>query len=148
MEQTAVRLRELIVFVHSLERTGFDQWHRPIRPGKWSIHEILSHIWLWDTYSLEHMIPFMRDGAILHFPNHTSINGNAERFARTIGKAGMIRHLTETRNELVEVYAAASNKEVRFYVGKTRLDTDTYCRKYILEHDRHHMAQIEAFVSH
>jgi hypothetical protein len=146
VEQTAVQLRELIAFVHSLERATFDQWHRPIQPGKWSVHEIFSHIWLWDTYSLEHMVPFIRDGAILHFTNHTSINGNAERLARTIGKAGMIRNVTETRSKFIEAFTAAYNEETRFYVGKNRLDMDTYCRKYMIEHDRHHVMQIEAFV--
>jgi uncharacterized damage-inducible protein DinB len=146
VEQTAARLRELALFARSLGNVAFDPWHRPIRPGKWSVHEILGHIWLWDTYNLEFMIPFIKEDAELRFANHASINGNAEWFARTIGKADMIRNVTKTREELVQACLAAYDKETRFYVGEKRLGMDDFLQKYIIDHDRHHRKQIEAYI--
>ncbi|WP_227872308.1 DinB family protein [Paenibacillus albus] len=43
----------------------------PISEGKWSIREIVGHLFYWDKLSLETMVPLMVHGATLPpFPNN------------------------------------------------------------------------------
>ncbi|RKN85744.1 DinB family protein [Paenibacillus ginsengarvi] len=147
-EELAAGLRPYGAYIGSIEDTAAGCWHDPIAPGKWTIHEIVSHIWLWDTYSLEHMIPAMSEGAVLTFDNQASVNRNAEFFARRIRRTEMIDHARQTREELIERCAPVYASGVRFFVGPRRVEHDigSYVRTFIAEHDRHHMQQIEAFL--
>ncbi|GAA3410181.1 DinB family protein [Paenibacillus hodogayensis] len=146
MEAALKELRRFTAFVEEAGRRAADSWYNPILPGKWSIHEIVGHIWLWDTYALEQMIPEMTQGAVLQMANRQSINRNAELFSLRIQKAEMIDHFAATRNELAEACSFVHESGISFFIGARRLQMESYIREYVVEHDRHHEAQIEAFL--
>jgi hypothetical protein len=119
IENMAIQeLKEFILFIERLNRESEVDWSIPIKPGKWCINEIISHIWLWDKYSLDLMLPLMREGASLRFIDQGAINSNAESFSRTLKNSNELIHIfNETRNELITNSAAIDNK-IQFYVGK------------------------------
>ncbi|MDY0396186.1 DinB family protein [Virgibacillus halophilus] len=76
----------------------------PIRTGKWSIREIIGHMYYWDKYNVEKMIPEMRNHAILPaFPDHDSHNAEAIRYIDTFDSLERIIDVfIHTRKALVQ----------------------------------------------
>jgi hypothetical protein len=140
-------LKDLIFFIERLSRESNVDWSVPINPRKWCINEIISHIWLWDKYSLDLMLPLMREGATLRFIDQGAINSNAESFSRTLKNSNELIHIfNKTRNKLINNSAAIDNK-IQFYVGKKEYNIESYIKKFITSHDQHHMQQIEEFLN-
>ncbi len=139
-------LKNFILFIERLSRESEVDWSIPINHGKWCINEIISHLWLWDKYSLDLMLPLMREGATLRFIDHSAINSNAESFSRTLKNSDELIHIfNKTRNELITNSAVIDNK-IQFYVGKKKYNIESYIKKFITSHDQYHMQQIEEFI--
>jgi hypothetical protein len=141
-------LNDLVLFVEELSQNDTVRWDVSIENGKWSINDIISHIWLWDKYSLSLMIPLIRHGVTLRFIDQTAINSNAESFARTLQHKGqLIENFIETRRELIIKCKDILHENVKFFVGKKEHNIETYVKKFITTHDKHHMNQIGVFIS-
>lgn len=40
-------------------------WQKPIAAGKWTVKEVVTHLWNWDTYTSNTMLPHIKDQAKL-----------------------------------------------------------------------------------
>lgn len=140
-------LKELLFFIEEVNQDNTIRWDIPIGDGKWSINEIISHIWLWDKYSLNLMLPMVRQGVVLRFIDQSVINSNAEAFAKTLPhKNELIELLKETRKELITDCKKIQEKNIHFYIGKKEHNIATFVSKFITSHDKHHIKQIEEFI--
>lgn len=140
------QLKDLVSFIEEVTEDNNIELDQSIEIGKWSISEIISHIWLWDKYSLDLMLPVVRQGVTLNFVEHTAINSNAESFAKTLqNKAELIQLFKKTRKELI-AKCNSINEDLSFYVGKREYNIVSYVQKFISSHDDHHMKQIKGYI--
>lgn len=58
-QQLISDLSEFLSFIRSLENLKDEIWFSPISKGKWSIHDIITHIMKWDEY--------FKYGDVFHF---------------------------------------------------------------------------------
>lgn len=63
--KTIKDFNNFISYVESLRDLPENFWTKPIAPGKWTLKELVCHLWNWDQYSLDKMIPLMESGAKL-----------------------------------------------------------------------------------
>lgn len=141
-------LKDLLVFIQVINKDTRTQWDLPIGAGKWSINEIVSHIWLWDKYSLNLMLPLMKQGVTLRFIDQSAVNSNADSFAKTLKhKDELIELLKDTRRKLITECKRIHEENVQFYVGKNEHNIVTFVKQFITSHDKHHIKQIEEFIS-
>ncbi|MDO6447922.1 DinB family protein [Oceanobacillus profundus] len=115
----------------------------PISEGKWSIREIVGHLYYWDKYNLEIMVPVMVNGANLpQFPNHDQHNKKAISYLRDHSAESIIDAFIETRKELIERISKIG-EDVRFTIGKDKrqFSVESFIKIFI-KHDIHHFKQI------
>ncbi len=79
--------------------------NEPIREGKWSIREIVGHLYYWDKYNLEIMVPKMANGANLPpFPNHDQHNEEAMSYLRDSTVESIISEFMKHERNLWSVF--------------------------------------------
>lgn len=142
------QFEEFIAYVESLS-SKVDQaaWSNPIAPGKWTLKELISHLWNWDVYSVEKMIPFMQDGAQLPpFVDLDAYNNTAiEKAKRFPDPEALIHQFAATRREMIQKLEEIYDPSIRFTIGNEegQLSIDSYVDIFV-HHDEHHKRQIEA----
>lgn len=116
----------------------------PIDEGKWSIREIIGHLYYWDKFNLEHMVPYMRNGAHLPaFPDHDQHNEEAIRYIEKFDTVSSIINQFITTRELLIEQLSGIEIDARFTIERepstfsTQLFVDIFA-----EHDLHHLQQI------
>ncbi|WP_313898491.1 DinB family protein [Lederbergia sp. NSJ-179] len=104
---------------------------------------MLGHLYYWDKYNLEKMVPLMANGANLpQFPNHDQHNKEAISFLRNHSVESIIDAFIETRKELIE-HISKVGEDVRFTIGKgKRMFSGESFIKIFVKHDIHHLQQI------
>jgi uncharacterized damage-inducible protein DinB len=121
---------------------------KPIKENKWSIREIIGHLFYWDKYNLENMVPKMENQAILpSFPNHDSYNADAIKYINRFESAEKILEaFVTTRKELTSKLRNV-NANITFSIqGEPNTFNITSFIDIFLEHDLHHLNQIEDFL--
>ncbi len=128
-------------------------WTMPIGPNKWSCREIISHIMNWDNHLASNVIPSVKQGEGMHFPEFDPFNEMAAEYARSgISKNELLQEARETRNrliqELTELPAELFYQSVPSNGATHCPHTGTpYSLLYTIQeftyHDHHHQAQIE-----
>lgn len=115
----------------------------PIGEGKWSRKEIIAHLYYWDKFNLEVMVPKMSDGANLpSFPDHDDYNKLAVEALEKDTVHTIIQYFVETRNELLQKINNIPS-DIRFTIGKgKRQFSPESFMKMFLKHDAHHIKQI------
>ncbi|WP_019152418.1 DinB family protein [Robertmurraya massiliosenegalensis] len=114
-----------------------------ISEGKWSIREIVGHLYYWDKFILENMVPFMTDGSNLPpFPDHDQYNAEAISYLKDDSATSIIEHFVETRIQLTESLSNLDS-DIRFTIGggKEQFYAESFTEMF-LEHDEHHLNQI------
>ncbi|UKS28328.1 DinB family protein [Paenibacillus sp. HWE-109] len=124
---------------------------KPIAEGKASVGEIISHLKNWDTYILSTIIPAIKNGKGMVFPDFNSFNKIAYEYARSgISKDCLLDEFKQTRTLLVETLLNESDVVAR-HVTANGLETCPhtgipYSLLYIIhefiDHDNHHKNQI------
>lgn len=122
----------------------------PIKEGKWSIREIIGHLYYWDKFILEQHIPFMAQGAnLIAFPDHDYHNNEGIQYISSFKNvATLIDKFLYTRNQIFEAIHSIKS-DIKFTIGSGK-------RQYTLEsyfsifskHDIHHLVQIRNKLSH
>ncbi|MCR6107775.1 DinB family protein [Salipaludibacillus agaradhaerens] len=115
----------------------------PIKEGKWSIIQVVGHLYYWDKYNLEEMAPYMTEGADLpQFPDHDQHNEEAMAFIEDFSVASLIDRFVQTRKELTKELSKVG-KGVRFTIGggKRKFSSESFVKIFI-KHDAHHLKQI------
>ncbi|MGA9289420.1 MAG: DinB family protein [Anaerobacillus sp.] len=138
LHKTAMEMEEKVFFM-------------PIKPGKWSPAEILSHIREWDEYLLNERIPYIHHEAQLSKldVNVEEVNEEAAAYARSgISKDQMITETLNGRERVVATLRKLNENQWNetFYIDKYPLCLTSYM-KGLIEHDEHHKMQIEVFMA-
>ncbi|MDR7074933.1 DinB family protein [Fictibacillus barbaricus] len=139
-------------WLESLKTMPEEYWLVPIKEGKWSVGEIISHIKAWDHFVWEERVRYFVSGTELPKKNFDpeEINKKAAEQAR-IGnsKNKLIDDVIECRNKVAKKLeeVPASIWEIKIELGKGFVSLSEYIEG-LVEHDLHHQAQIEQFLLH
>ncbi|KRF03415.1 hypothetical protein ASG89_23505 [Paenibacillus sp. Soil766] len=113
--------------------------------GKWSVKEIIGHLFYWDKFIQEKHFPFMNEGAVLSsFPDHDEHNSEAIQYISAFKTTGtLIDEFVENRKQLIEMMSGIES-DVIFTIGSEnrQFTVATYLEIFI-DHDNHHLNQIK-----
>ena len=144
MDVKSVLLEEFKEWISFVIKNSDMDWQLPMDTGKWTIHDIVSHIMLWDKYFFEAAIdPILNNNPLtLEHLDYDSFNKEAIEYGRTKTKDELIHLTIQYRNLILEsIESLSDEKFTREYVdGKFTLMS--YLKDFI-GHDQHHMRQIE-----
>jgi len=130
--------------VLDLKEISEEKLSEPIKEGKWSILQVVGHLYYWDKFNLEVMVPYMTEGADLpKFPDHDQHNEEAMSFIEGVSVESLIDSFVQTRKELNEELSRVE-KDVRFTIGggKRKFSVESFIKIFI-KHDAHHLKQIK-----
>lgn len=131
-------------FVVSIQNLN---WDKPVETGKSTIHDIVSHIMLWDDYFLENAIKpiSINEPLTLKHLDYDQFNHDAMMYGRKLSKNELIQRTIEYRNRILqEISDFSEDKFTREYVdGDGNPFSVEYYVKDFVSHDLHHMKQIE-----
>lgn len=119
--------------------------NEPISEGKWSIREIVGHLFYWDKFILEKMVPLMANEMVLPpFPNHNLHNKEAVAHLKKYKNVReIIDDFAKTRKQLVKELKEL-DRDIEFHIEN---DPNSFSpEKFIeifLEHDIHHLNQVK-----
>ncbi|MFS0788323.1 DinB family protein [Shouchella sp. 1P09AA] len=114
----------------------------PISEGKWSLREIVAHLYKWDAYNTTQMVALMEDGAQLPaFPNHDSFNAAGVKELEGIPVYEIVNRFISQRASLIEALDAV-DPQAHFTIGKgKRTFTAESFAKIFVHHDGEHLPQ-------
>ncbi|QYR19786.1 DinB family protein [Paenibacillus sp. sptzw28] len=139
-----------VYFVDSLRLVQGKTWVLPLKPDKWAMREVISHILLWDRYFLEEAIAKIAEGTpvTLKHVDYDTFNQNARPYALTIGQAEMLDQTIACRNEIIGKLRGLSEEDLYFehIDGDGQIFTVIDYLKGFTEHDAQHRGEIEAFL--
>lgn len=130
--------------VETLKQVEEKQLSEPIQADKWSVREIVAHLYYWDKFNLEKMVPFMEDEAKLReFPDHDTHNSEGLEKVKDLTIYEIMDQFIETRLQLCSALEAVDIKN-RFTIGsgKRKIGVDSFIRIF-QKHDQHHLKQIQ-----
>ncbi|MRN53162.1 DinB family protein [Paenibacillus monticola] len=139
-----LNFQAFIPWVSTLKQLDTEVWTKPMSEGKWSISEMVSHIMNWDNHILTHILPFVRLGKEISFPNIDTYNRKAAVYAKSgITQSALIEEVIRTREKLVAqlvempdvLYNAQLNYSLAFLIEE------------FVVHDNVHKEQIMQFIN-
>ncbi|AST92518.1 MULTISPECIES: DinB family protein [Sutcliffiella] len=143
MSKTFQQFAETLNAVQMLSNKDESILLEPIGEGKWSQKEIIAHLYYWDKFNLEVMVPKMSDGANLpQFPDHDEYNKLAIDTLEKYTVHTIIQYFVETRNELLQKIKNVPS-DIKFTIGKGKrqYSAESFIKMF-LKHDAHHIEQI------
>ncbi len=143
MNKTLNQYGKTIDEVLKLTETSSIKLCEAISEGKWSIREIVGHLYYWDKFNLEKMVPLMdQDADLPKFPDHDQHNEEAMTFLKDYSVETIIDNFVVTRKELSERLSSIDG-EVRFTIGggKRKFSGESFVKIFV-KHDAHHLKQI------
>ncbi len=149
MDKTLNQFKQTIDEILKLKDVQEDQLLEPISLGKWSIREIVGHLYYWDKFNLEKMVPKMANETSLPpFPDHDRYNEKAISYLEGQSVESIINAFVKTRMELINNISEVSDN-VRFTIGKgkRKFSAESFIKIFV-EHDIHHLKQINKKLSH
>ncbi|WP_047982193.1 DinB family protein [Ornithinibacillus contaminans] len=152
--------KELVAFnswIESLYLMDEKLFFTPIKAGKWTPAEIISHITYWDRYIDAEMLPVMTEDAAIHSVDFEVINTPAAAYALSgVSQSDLLDAQLEARNNLVAALSEKTEEEFfqAFTLNGEVIDEYSgyphtlynYLMSFIW-HDNHHKDQIEAFLA-
>lgn len=145
LEEMKAHYKEFDGWIHSLKALTDAEWNMPLGEGKWSVAAILSHLLLWDQYSLKERFPYFKEGAELpSYPDFQSVNERAREYAENTGsKEEILDGLLAVRAEFHKMLNGMDNEKlaVSFKISDHHLTVGTYIIDFI-DHDIHHQKQV------
>ncbi|KJB87837.1 hypothetical protein AZ66_10865 [Paenibacillus sp. E194] len=152
-EQTLLRYKQFTDWTDTLHHINEHIWSHPIAEGKASVAEIISHLINWDKYLLFTVIPAIRNGEGMVFPDFDPFNKIAYKYANSgVSQEQLLDEFKQSRHQLVEALLADPDmtaKQVTANGAATCPYTGIpYSLLYVIhefnDHDNHHKKQIEA----
>lgn len=134
--------------------SGLDEltWEKSIATDKWSIKAIVLHIAHWDNHLLNVVIPAVKNGEEMIFPEFDSFNARATQKAKHLSGEKVLRLAKTSRGSLIETLRSLRQETLTAHTtanGATHSPHDgvPYTLAYIvtdfIEHDRHHQQQVD-----
>lgn len=143
LNNTLKQFEKMIDQILQLKEVPEDKLREPIKEGKWSIMQIVGHLYYWDKFNLEIMLPHMAEGSDLpSFPDFDQHNAEAISFIEDYSVGSLIELFVHTRKELHEKMAGLG-EDVRFTIGggKRKFSAESFLTIFT-KHDLHHLEQI------
>jgi uncharacterized damage-inducible protein DinB len=142
-------------FLIRLKSINTDLTEIPITEGKWSIKKIISHIYRWDIYLVEAVLPSAIEDKAVRFPSHDEYNEASAQYSDSVGFEELIDQSILIRNSLINEVNNCKNvltEPITVQENTHCPNTNsTYSLLYLLgefvEHDKHHRNQICTFLS-
>lgn len=144
LEQMKKHYSEFDQWIETLRELSESQWQAPLGEGKWSVAAVVSHMLLWDKYSLEERFPYFKEGAALPaYPDFQSVNDQASEYAVLTPKDQILDELKETRKGYHEILNGMTKEKlaVSFMISTHSLTVEEYIADFI-QHDLHHQKQV------
>ncbi|SEB72824.1 DinB family protein [Paenibacillus sp. GP183] len=115
---------------------------KPIQEGKWSVREIIGHLFYWDKFILDHLVPHITNNAVLPpFPDFDLHNQDAIKYIERYNSVvSLIDEFSQTRKQVIEKMFGIKNN-IKFTIGTDNFTKDSFITVFI-EHDTHHFKQI------
>ncbi|WP_421384896.1 DinB family protein [Bacillus salacetis] len=154
-EKMLFSMGSYVVFLENLKENGIGVDEIPLTEGKWSIKQIISHMYRWDLFLLEAVLPAGLKDKAVHFPSHDEYNAQSEVYSNTISFKTLINHSVDARKKLIEKLA----EHQKLLGDSITINGLTHCpntgKRYSLNylmtefvhHDMHHSQQIEQFLT-
>ncbi|MRH44075.1 DinB family protein [Aquibacillus halophilus] len=138
------QFEQMIDEVNKLKNFPESKLIEPIAEGKWSTREIIGHIHLWDQLIILQVIPSIDGGKVPEFPSFNSFNLYAICLLEDYKTMEVLDSFISTRRELLEKIAEV-DLENKFIIGEEtdKVYTPESLIQMFVEHDRHHLKQIE-----
>jgi len=144
--QAVEQFQSFIPYIEELKNYPDSFWEQPIAPGKWTLKELVCHLWNWDRYSADVMVPNMSHGALLPaFVDIEAHNAEARVLAQSFASAAaLVEAFVLTRTKLIRLITAKYDSQARFTIGggKRKYSFDSYIEIFT-HHDEQHKEQIE-----
>ncbi|MEK8130521.1 DinB family protein [Paenibacillus filicis] len=138
-----LNFKEFSTWVATLHELDRELWTRPLSKGKWSTSEIISHIMNWDHHILTSILPAVKAGTPIRFPDEDRYNQQASDYARSgIGQSALLEEVIQTREQLV---AELLDMPEAYYYKQLNYSLSFLISEFVL-HDRHHKEQIESWL--
>ncbi|NOU73678.1 DinB family protein [Paenibacillus sp. LMG 31458] len=152
LRSTISEYEQFCKWTNILHQLSDEDWHSPIKEGKVSIAGIIAHLRNWDLHLMNVVIPSIREGKGMEFPDFNSFNSKAYQYANSgISKDQLLQEFSSDRMKLIDTLKCMKSEELRLEVSANGVSncpkTGTpYSLLYIIqeftEHDDHHKKQI------
>lgn len=149
-DELAARLEEYGTFLSSIGNIDNRVWSRPIREGKWSIHDIIAHIMGWDKNFVEKILPDLlgRGSVPLEEDSDPQLfNNRSVEYGRTLTRQRLLEESLRYRSGLIaglkKLPGEAFSAKVK--VGKA-MTLSAFLERMFILHDQHHEEQIQSFL--
>ena len=142
-------------WLDSLEKLSESDWNEQINSEKWSIKQIVLHIAHWDNHLLNVIIPSVKNGEGMIFPDFDSFNARATKRAEKLTGDAVLKESLSSRRTLVNMLESLSEETLIFKTSANGVSHDPHqgvpyslhvIIEEFIEHDRHHMKQIESIL--
>ncbi|PEP99434.1 hypothetical protein CN582_03955 [Bacillus wiedmannii] len=148
---------EYSIWLNTLKGMKEELWMNPISEGKWTIGEIVSHIMNWDECLLTKVLPSVREGQGMEFPDFDTYNKLASNYAKSgISKMSLLEEAKAKRELLVKELRLLHDEKLKKPLTANGVShcphTGTpysliYIIKEFIEHDNHHKRQVSHFLN-
>ncbi len=136
-------LTRMIEVIRQLKEVKENALLEPIAEGKWSVREIVGHLYNWDAHNTSNMVPFMEDGAQLPaFPSHDSFNEAGLKGLENVDVYTLINHFISQRAQFIETLEAV-DPSAQFTIGKgkRKFSAESFAKIFV-HHDQEHRPQL------
>jgi uncharacterized damage-inducible protein DinB len=140
-----------------LKNIDTNTWFTPISKGKWSISEVVSHIYNWDNHLIFEIIPCVKRGQGMEFPDFDSYNKKASEYAKSgVSQLDLINNAIAVRETIVNTLLKVSEQDLCKPLTSNGVSHcphtgESYSLIYIIkefiEHDKHHIQQITQYLN-
>jgi hypothetical protein len=146
-----VELETYIAFLESQRQTDPEVWFTPLAPGKWSIHDIVAHIMMWDRHFLSERMRGIEAGHMVLLQeqdDYQTFNDRAVAVGRRMSKEQLIDEATRSRSELVNHVRRLDRSAFgQGAASGNGMSLIAFLQQMFVDHDKHHMEQIEGFLA-
>ncbi|QDY83490.1 DinB family protein [Paenibacillus polymyxa] len=133
--------KEWICFVSEIREMD---WQIKIAEGKWSVHDIVSHILLWDKYFFEAAInPILNNTPLtLTQIDFDQFNQDAVELGKIKTKEELIEMTIQYRNMILQSIESLKDDKLTKEYADGEFTVISYLKDFIW-HDQHHIRQID-----
>ena len=142
-------------WLDSLEKLSESDWNERMDSEKWTVKQIILHIAHWDNHLLNVIIPSVKNGEGMIFPDFDSFNARATKRAGKLTGDAVLKESLSSRRTLVTMLESLSEETLTFKTSANGVSHDPHqgapyslhvIIEEFIEHDRHHMKQVESIL--
>lgn len=147
-DQWIADFHEWIPFAESLKALDASLWKAPLGEGRWTIHDVVSHILRWDEYFLEEaLLPVVKGVPLtLKHLDFDTFNQEAMEWGASYGQEELLNMAVQAR---LQVLKALQRIPEEHYAREYAAEDQVFIVKNYIEdfiwHDQHHIQEIVNF---